>query len=164
MTFPLRPLTCALAVALAAGMAAAQEGGLSAFGADTGLPVEISADSLQIDREAGTAQFSGNVVVGQGDLKLSAGSVAVTFSEESREIVRIRAEGGVTVVTETEAAEAQSADYALADGVLILSGDVLLSQDGSAIAADRMVIDLDTGTAQLEGRVRTVLQDEEAAQ
>lgn len=164
MTFPLRPLTCALAVALAAGAAAAQEGGLSAFGADTGLPVEISADSLQIDREAGTAQFSGNVVVGQGDLKLSAGSVAVTFSEESREIVRIRAEGGVTVVTETEAAEAQSADYALADGVLILSGDVLLSQDGSAIAADRMVIDLDTGTAQLEGRVRTVLQDEEAAQ
>lgn len=164
MTFPLRPLTCALAVALAAGMAGAQEGGLSAFGADTGLPVEISADSLQIDREAGTAQFSGNVVVGQGDLKLSAGSVAVTFSEESREIVRIRAEGGVTVVTETEAAEAQSADYALADGVLILSGDVLLSQDGSAIAADRMVIDLDTGTAQLEGRVRTVLQDEEAAQ
>jgi lipopolysaccharide export system protein LptA len=35
---------------------------------------------------------------------------------------------------------------------------VLLTQGPSAISADRMVVDLDAGTAQLDGNVRTILQ------
>jgi lipopolysaccharide export system protein LptA len=38
-----------------------------------------------------------------------------------------------------------------------MSGGVLLTQGASAIGADSMVVDLKTGAAQLDGRVRTTL-------
>ena len=53
--------------------------------------------------------------------------------------------------------EAAEADYDLAGRTLTLSGDVLLTQGTGALSAERMVVDLATGTARLEGRVRTVL-------
>jgi lipopolysaccharide export system protein LptA len=62
----------------------------------------------------------------------------------------------VTFVTATEAAEAESADYNLTDGTLTLSGNVLLTQGPSALSSDRMTINLKTGTARMDGRVRTV--------
>ena len=68
------------------------------------------------------------------------------------------ASGGVTFVTETEAAEAQSASYDITTGMLTLEGDVLLTQGASAISAGRMLINVTTGTATMDGRVRTVLQ------
>ena len=39
-----------------------------------------------------------------------------------------------------------------------MTGNVLLTQGGSALTADKMVADLNEGTAQMTGRVKTVLQ------
>lgn len=124
--------------------------------ADPNAPVEIGADSLTIDQETGRALFEGNVVVGQGDLRLGAQRVEVFYSETTGNVTRLLASGGVTFVTSTEAAEANNADYNLAAGTLILSGSVLLSQGASAISADEMHINLSDGSAQMTGRVRTV--------
>lgn len=126
--------------------------------ADTTAPVEVSADNLNVDQDTGTAVFSGNVLIGQGALRLSAGTVEVIYSEASGEISRLNASGGVTFVTETEAAEAASATYDLVAGTLTLNGEVLLTQGPSAISAESMTINLETGSAQMSGRVRTVLQ------
>lgn len=126
--------------------------------ADTSTPVEVTADSLTVDQDTGTAVFSGNVLVGQGDLKLSAGTVEVIYSEGSGQISRLNAGGGVTFVTATEAAEATNAVYDLVNATLTLTGDVLLTQGPSAIGAERMVINLNSGNAEMSGRVRTVLQ------
>ncbi len=128
---------------------------------DQGAPVEVSADTLNVDQQAGTAVFSGNVLIGQGDLRVSAANVEVVYAEDSGDINRLIASGGVTFVTETEAAEAQNADYNLADGTLTLTGSVLLTQGPSAISAEKMVINVADGTAVMEGRVRTVLQQGE---
>jgi len=130
-------------------------GGLSV---DPDAAIEISADALRVDQATGTAVFDGNVVIGQGSLRLAAGRVEVVYGEESGEITRLRATGGVTFVTETEAAEAASADYNLVDGTLTLTGNVLLTQGAGAISADQMIINLRDGTAQMQGRVRTVFQ------
>jgi len=100
--------------------------------------------------------FAGNVVLGQGGLRLSAGRVEVIYNGTSGDISRLSATGGVTFVTETEAAEATSAEYDLDAGTLVLSGDVLLTQGASAISSDTMRINLSTGAAQMEGRVRTM--------
>ena len=150
----------ALLTALTCGSAAVAQtninlGGLSA---DPSAPVEVSADSLSVDQDSGTAVFTGNVVIGQGDLRLNAGNVQVIYSEATGDIARLVASGGVTFVTATEAAEAQSADYDLTGGTLVLSGEVLLTQGASALSADEMRIDLDSGNATMTGRVRTVFQ------
>ncbi|MEL6838929.1 MAG: LptA/OstA family protein [Pseudomonadota bacterium] len=131
---------------------------LGGVAVDTSAAIEVTADSLAVDQDTGSAVFQGNVIIGQGDLRLSAGTVEVIYVAESSEIARLMATEGVTFVTATEAAEAQSADYNVANGLLTLTGDVLLTQGASAISAEKMIINVSDGTASMEGRVRTVLQ------
>lgn len=131
---------------------------LGAINADPTAPLEITADSLSVDQDTGVAVFQGNVRVGQGDLRLAAGAARVIYNAETGDITSLDITGGVTFVTATEAAESQSANYNLASGQLVLSGDVLLTQGASAISSDRMTINLEDGTANMDGRVRTVFQ------
>ncbi len=155
-------MTRLIAVFLALGLAwpaSAQTNiNLGGISADPTAPVEVSADNLSVDQDSGTAIFSGNVIIGQGALRLSAGNVEVVYSDATGDIARLKATGGVTFVTATEAAEAQTADYDLTAGTLVLTGDVLLTQGASALSADKMSINLTTGNAEMSGRVRTVFQ------
>ncbi len=130
-------------------------GGLSV---DTSAAIEVSADSLSIDQDTSTAVFDGNVIIGQGDLRITAGRVEVIYGSDTTQIARLLASNGVTFVTATEAAEAQQADYDITTGLLVLTGEVLLTQGASAISAGRMSINVTDGTATMDGRVRTVLQ------
>lgn len=150
---------CAAVIGVLASPLAAQTnvdlGGLTV---DTSAPIEVTADSLSIDQDTGRAIFDGNVVVGQGTLRVTAGRVEVVYGTDTSEIAQLIASGGVTFVTESEAAEAQIASYDITTGMLTLEGDVLLTQGASAISAGRMLINVTTGTATMDGRVRTVLQ------
>ena len=120
-------------------------------------PVEVTADKLNVDQDSGNAIFSGNVVVGQGDLRMAANEIRVIYRDGGG-ISRLVATGGVTIVTPSEEVEAQRADYALDDDNIALAGDVLFVQGSTALAAETMRINLATNEAVLEGRVRTVLQ------
>ena len=147
-----------VAMLLAAPAFAQTNINLGGIRADSSAPVEVAADSLTVDQDTGTAVFSGNVVIGQGDLRLSAGSVRVIYDEATGDITKLNASGGVTFVTATEAAEAQTAVYDLTSGTIVLTGDVLLTQGASALYANQMTVNVNTGTAQMSGRVRTVFQ------
>ena len=147
-------------LAFAAPVAAQTNIDLGGIDADPNAPVEVTADSLNVDQDTGTALFSGNVVIGQGELRLSAPEVRVTYAADTGDITRLQATGGATFATATEAAEAQTADYDLASGLLTLDGEVLLTQGQSALSADSMVLDLNAGTAQMQGRVRTVFRQD----
>ena len=150
---------CAAVVsALASPLAAQTNVDLGGLTVDTSAPIEVTADSLSIDQDTGRAIFDGNVVVGQGALRVTAGRVEVVYGTDTSEIAQLIASGGVTFVTESEAAEAQTASYDITTGMLTLEGDVLLTQGASAISAGRMLINVTTGTATMDGRVRTVLQ------
>lgn len=141
----------AFALGQSAGL---QLGGLSF---DANAPIETSADSLTITGNGTETVFTGNVVVGQGKLRLSADRVAVT-SASAGGIAEMNATGNVTFVTPQDAIEAQSAVYSLADQKLVLTGEVLISQGQSAIMGDKVDLDLTTGAAVVSGNVRTILQ------
>lgn len=163
MTNPVKFLH-ALAMTTLVGFASPTfaQGTQVAFGAiqqDTSAPVEVSADQLNVDQNTGEALFTGNVVVGQGEMRLSAPRVLVIYQENSSEIERMEATGGVTLVSGPDAAEASRADYSVGSGVIVMTGDVLLTQGRSAISGDRMTVQLDDGTAQVQGRVKTILQN-----
>lgn len=156
----LRFLLTALFVAILSTGALAQ-GASVAFGTiaqDTSLPVEVSSDELTVDQQTGVAVFTGNVVIGQGDMRLSAGRVSVVYRADTEGIAKMEATGGVTLVSGNDAAEAQRADYNIDDGTIVMSGNVLLAQGASALSADRMTIRLRDGTARMSGNVRTRLQ------
>lgn len=149
-----------LSLALAAGPAVAQSTG---FGRaqDVKLPVEVTADALSVDQASGKAVFSGNVLIGQGQMRLAADRVTVTYAAGGQQrISALRAEGHVTLASGEDAAEAGSADYDVESGNVVLVGDVLLTQGRNVLAGDRVTVNLATGTAQAAGRVRSVLQPE----
>lgn len=153
-----RLLTAAIFIALA-GPALAQ-GTSVAFGGmsqDTDAPVEVSADQLEVNQSDGTALYTGNVVIGQGEMRLAAPRVLIFYTEDESRIDRMEASGGVTVVSGSEAAEAQNAVYSIDAGTIVMTGNVLLTQGRSALTSERMTVNLEDGTAQMAGRVRTVI-------
>lgn len=157
-----RPIAALLFVlVLQAGPALAQQANIS-FGTeehDSTQPVEVTSDRLDVDQTNGTAIFTGNVVVVQGDLQLTADRVRVEYTEtQPREIERIYAFDNVVLVSPTEAAEGDEAVYELASRTVVMTGNVLLTQELNAVSGDTLTIDIDTGSGVVEGRVRTILR------
>lgn len=157
---PLLPRLALTIAVLSAAPALAQNAQV-AFGntvQDASLPVEVTADTLSVNQADNTAVFTGNVLIGQGEMRLSAPKVLVVYLEDQSGIARMQASGGVTLVSGEDAAEAQTAEYNIESGLIEMQGDVLLVQGPNAITADRMSVDTRAGTARMSGRVKTVLQ------
>jgi lipopolysaccharide export system protein LptA len=160
-------ILCVLSIAptIAIGPALhAQEasGGTSiAFGnrkQDTDAPIDVTSATLAIDENANTALFTGDVVVVQDTMTLYAPWVKVFYLEDQSGISHMHAKDGVTLIQGDEAAEGETADYDLVKDVIVMSGDVLVTQKLSAIASDKMTIKLDDGTALMTGRVKSLLR------
>jgi lipopolysaccharide export system protein LptA len=148
-------------LALTAAPAAAQGNvGFGAGGFDRSAPVEVAADSLEVDQATGRATLTGNVVIAQGELRLSADVVTVDYAtvDGDRRIERLNATGDVIVVAGEDAAEGQAATYTLGTSEIELTGDVLVTQDGATLAGDRLAVNLETGSGTVTGRVRTTLE------
>ena len=149
----------AILVLLSALPVSAQPVAFGGIKADTSAPVELSADQLSVNQASGQAVFAGHVVIGQGAMRLSAAEVTVDYAEGGQQKIRsLRATGQVTLVQGPDAAEAASATYDVANGVIELEGDVVLTQGQNVLRGDRMRVNLADGTAQVDGRVRSVLQ------
>ncbi|NNK78821.1 MAG: lipopolysaccharide transport periplasmic protein LptA [Litoreibacter sp.] len=132
---------------------------------DTSLPVEVTADELSVDQETGQAVFTGNVVAGQGEMRLSANEIKVEYETDNGtttgEIERLLASGDVLLVNGPEAAEAQEAVYSIGSGEVVMTGDVVLTQGNSALSGDKLIVDLSTGKSRIVGRVRSILKAED---
>jgi lipopolysaccharide export system protein LptA len=157
MTFRTKvTLVAALFVLASTGGALAQSkiafGGLKA---DPTLPVEVTSESFSVDTADGSAVFNGNVVVGQGTMRLAAKEVRVIYAKDSKKIESLKASGGVTLTNAAESAEAEEAVYTIDSGVVVMTGNVLLTQGASAMSAQKLTINLTSGTGVLEGSVKT---------
>lgn len=155
------PRAAAIVLALAAtAHAQGTDVGFGGLTQDTSAPVEVASDSLAVDQANGAAIFSGNVLVTQGALRLSADRIRVVYAGETDEgrIRELRAEGNVTLANGAEAAEAETAVYDIDAGSVVMTGDVVLTQGETALSSERLEIDLNSGTGSMEGRVRSVFQ------
>ena len=155
MAFKDRSFALALALMLATAAHGQQKIAFGELDQDTSLPVQVQADQLAVNNADGSAMFSGNVVVTQGEMKLAAGEVKVSYGADKKSIETLIASGGVTVTNLGDAAEAKEALYTITSGVIVLSGDVLLTQGPSAMAGQKLTINLKDGTGVMEGRVTT---------
>lgn len=150
-----------------AALPALAEGAQINFGAprqDPNQPVEVSADELRVNQSDGTAVFSGNVIVSQGTMRLTAGSVRVEYATDAsapNRIEKLIASGGVTLADGGEAAEANEAVYSVDSGEMVLSGNVTVTQGQSTLSGQTLVIDINSGNGSLQGRVQTVFRPAE---
>ena len=156
-------LAALVAAAAATAPAAAQEKGpFGGFKHDSSAPIEIVADALEVRQAENLAIFSGEVVAGQGTLRLTADLLTVTYATEGTDadtgaIQHMRAEGNVFLSNGAETAQGAWAEYDVANGTIHMGGSVVLTQGDNAISGETLVIDLDAGTGRIEGgRVKSV--------
>jgi lipopolysaccharide export system protein LptA len=121
-------------------------------GHNSNAPVDVAADRIEVQDRADRAIFSGNVVVKQAELSLTAPRLTVAYTNAGGiEIERIDASGGVTVRSPSETARGQYAIYDINRRLITLIGGVSLVRGDSNVNGGRLVIDLTSGRAVIDG-------------
>ena len=133
--------------------------GSSALDSDRHQPIRIQADAAKVDEKEGTSIYSGNVVIVQGTLQLTADEVEIYTAEN--EVIQIIAKASNEAGTpakyeqqsnETEElvkAEAQTITYLIQEARLHLSGTAKLWQAEDIFAGELLFYDLNQGIVNL---------------
>lgn len=148
-------------------------------------PIAIESDQLDVDDRSSVATFSGNVSVEQGEVRMRAERLTVHYTQGSggqaqpasagnlpgggSDISRIEASGSVEITSADQVATAREANVDMASQVVVMTGDVVLSQGPNVATGCRLTVQMETGVAQLQsancpggsggsgGRVRMLL-------
>jgi len=120
------------------------------------LPVEATADNLQVNSQENSAVFTGNAKVVQGILNLSANTITVFFEEEEKNISAVDALGSVKFTNGEESAEASSANFNVATQTIQFTGNVILRQAQTVLTGNQLTYNITTGRSKMTGNVKTV--------
>ena len=121
-------------------------------GHDSSAPVDVTADRIEVQDRSDRAIFAGNVHVKQASLSLDTERLTVAYSSGGGvQIRRLDASGGVTVRSPSETARGDFGIYDLDRKLITLVGAVQLNRGGSQISGSRLVIDLSSGRAVIDG-------------
>jgi lipopolysaccharide export system protein LptA len=157
---PMRRHALLLSAAAALAGAAVSQGALaqgkdpvSALkGHDSNAPIDVDADRIEVQDRADRAIFAGNVKVRQASLSLDTERLTVAYSSSGGvQIRRLDAAGGVVVRSPSETARGNFGIYDLDKKLITLVGDVQLRRAGSQVMGSRLVIDLESGRAVIDG-------------
>jgi lipopolysaccharide export system protein LptA len=136
-------------------------------------PVKIEANSFEVRDKEKLAIFRGNVVVVQGDTTMRCTVLEVHYegsalggdprekvpatktqqkSESAQRIKRLVATGGVIVTAKDQKAVGDKGIFEMASNIVILDGNVVLTQGGNVMNGDRLTVNLTTGTSKLDAK------------
>ena len=135
-------------------------------------PISIDADKLVYYDKEHKAVYSGNVVVVQGDTKMTCSTMTVYLdrspaqgTDEAKDaqggpssssgIKRLEAAGPVTVVSKTQVATGDNASYDKAENKVLLIGHVTLSDGQNVTKGDRLTYDLKTSQATIDTNAKS---------
>lgn len=132
---------------------------------DTDLPIDIQADRLEIQQENNLAIWTGNVDVIQGDIRLQAKELRVSYGQAggdtdgaanvSGSIRRIDARGDVFMSTPTETAKGDNGTYDVVTKMITMNGNVVLTRGKNVLRGDQLVYNMVTGRSVLTGGKKT---------
>lgn len=120
------------------------------------LPVEATADDLQINSDENSAVFTGNAKVVQGILNLQAKKITVFFDTNADNIKSVNAIGNVSFTNGPETAKANSASFNVDTQIITFSGNVILKQDKNVLAGDQLTYNISNKHSKMTGNVKSV--------
>ncbi len=163
-----RGAICILAFGLCA--AAAKTEPVSILpGGDSKKPISIEADKLDYFEKEGRAVYDGHVVVVQGDSHLTCARLTILMdvaspatsatpasteapaADASSKLKHMDCAGPVRVVSKTQTATGDNGTYDKGHNNVILTGHVVLTDGRNVTKGDRLVYDLNTGQAAVQG-------------
>jgi lipopolysaccharide export system protein LptA len=140
-----------------AALAQQKQNSVSALkGHDSNAPVDVTADRIEVQDRSDRAIFAGNVRAKQAELTLDTQRLIVSYSggqstESGVQIRRLDAAGGVVVRSPSEIAKGEFGIYDLDRKLITLIGNVQLNRGANQVNGSRLVIDLDSGRAVVDG-------------
>jgi lipopolysaccharide export system protein LptA len=139
-------------------------------GGDSKSPISIDADKLNYFEKEGRAIYDGHVVVVQGDTRLTCSKLTIFMetssqaqakpaaaaapaarADASSRLKHMDCAGPVNVRSKTQTATADSGAYDKGRNEVVLSGHVVLTDGRNVTRGDRLVYDLATGQAAVQG-------------
>jgi lipopolysaccharide export system protein LptA len=149
---------------------------VSAQVSSQGGPVMIGADSWVADENAHTQTWDGRVEIVQGDSRLRADHIVVTYAPGDGadgkgwgEVLMIEATGNIYYVTPEETVRGDKAVYTETDDTMLISGTVVLQQGQNVMTGSRLMSQVKAGTTVMDaapgsvgrGRVKGVFYPDE---
>ena len=147
-------LASATIAAGAASLAQAQEQPTSALkGHNADAPVDVTADRIEVQDRSDRAIFAGNVHVKQAALTLDTARLTIAYSGGGGgvQIRRLDAAGGVVVRSPSETGRGDFGIYDLDRKLITIIGNVQLTRGQNRVFGQRLLIDLNTGRAVIDG-------------
>lgn len=114
-------------------------------------PITLTAQTVSYQQAKGLAEFSGNVVVVQGNVTLATPQLVATFGSGRQQALQsLTATGTAKVPVRftrgAESATGRTATYTPDAQQLVLTGNVTLTRQGNTLTGEKLVYDLATGT------------------
>lgn len=155
------PLLAALAFAFAAAPASAKgrSGGILP-GASAKDPLNIDAGKLDYFDQEQKLVYSGSVIVTNGPSTLKAARITIFLegkgvasagATSNDRVKHIEADGPVTLVSKDQIGTGDHGSYDKADNKVLLSGNVTLTQGDNIVKGERLVYDVTSGVASIQG-------------
>lgn len=117
------------------------------------LPTNVTADSLSFNSQKRIFAYQGNVIVTQGDMRLTSKLLEGAYNELNQ-LQKLTAKGDVLITKQDIQASGQTAIYDAVASIITLTDNPQLSQNESILTADRIKIFLKENRSQAEGDVR----------
>lgn len=120
---------------------------------NSSAPVDFDAGVIEVQDRADRVILAGGVRVTQAGLTVSAPRMTVAYSRQGgTDVNRLDATGGVTVTKGNEMAKGNVAIYDLDRRLITMVGNVELRQGPNHLTGGRLMIDLNSGRATVDGR------------
>lgn len=123
---------------------------------NSNAPVDFDAGSIEVQDRADRVILAGGVRVTQAGMTVTSQRMTVAYSRSGgTDVNRLDATGGVVVTKGDERASGNVAIYDLDRRLITMVGNVQLTQRGNRLNGGRLVIDLNSGRATVDGRGAT---------
>jgi lipopolysaccharide export system protein LptA len=115
-------------------------------------PVNVTADTFEVDDAHKSATFSGNVVVKRAALTMWATRVVVAYGKGGpSDISSLTATGGVRIQSPDLDATGDRATFDPASQILKLNGNVKVRNSSGTVTGPELVVDLKKNTSVFSG-------------
>ncbi|MBF7687129.1 lipopolysaccharide transport periplasmic protein LptA [Acinetobacter rathckeae] len=131
---------------------------LTAFAlpSDRSQPISLVADKATYNDKTGITTYTGNVVIEQGSMKLQANAVTAQLNK-ARQISTVSALGSParfqqqTDANKLAKGQAQKIVYSADTGIITLTGNALVDQDGASIRGATLRYSMNKGDIEAVG-------------
>lgn len=128
-----------------------------ALPSDRNQPISLLADRATYNDKTGITTYSGNVIIEQGTMKLNAASIVANLNS-NKQISTVNASGSPAKFQQqldtsrgVARGEAQKIIYNAETGILTLTGNAYLYQDGASIRGNSLKYSMNKGDIEVSG-------------